>query len=171
MALVIENGSGVTGANSYVTTTAARAYATARAITLPAAGSGTDPLEALLTKALDFIEGLRAEFQGVKVDADQALQWPRYGVVVDGYALDSDVIPTVLKSAQCQLACDAYSTTLMPVGGGREVIKERVEGAVEVNYSPGSGSNPQPQFTAAMALLAPLLTTGLSGGQLTTVRV
>lgn len=174
MALTIETGAGVAGANSYISVTDARAYASARGLTLPAAGVGTDPLEALLIKACDYIEALRGEFQGTKVTKDQALQWPRDGAVVDGYDVDTDEIPAILPLAQAQLACDCYARSdalLMPSGDGREVVRERVEGAVDVQYSPGSGNNPQPEFTAARALLAPLLISALSGGQLGTVRV
>lgn len=164
MALTIENGTGVAGATSYISVADARAYAAARGLTLPAADAA---VEVLLTDALDYIEALRMEFQGVKTAKANALQWPRTGVMLDGYALDVDEIPDVIPNAQAQLACDAYgggtALDLMPVGAGREVIRESVEGAVEVEYAPSGTTNPQPQLTRARALLEPLLK-GRGGG-------
>lgn len=169
MSLTVEDGSLPDGANSYVSVSDTRAFALARGLTLPTTDAA---VEVLLIKALDYIEALRAEFQGSKLSADQELQWPREGVVVDGYPVDADAIPSVLVKAQMQLACDVASLgTLTPVGDGRVVIKERIEGAVEVQYADHGDSNPQPQLTAARALLAPLLEGGGSEGFGISVRV
>lgn len=175
MALTIEDGTGKAGANSYVSVADARAYAALRGLSLPAAGApGDAAIEVLLIKACDFIEALRGEFQGAKTSKANPLQWPRTGVTVDGFELEDDEIPDILPQAQAQLACDCYArsdATLMPTGDGREVVREKVEGAVEVQYAPLGETNPQPIFTAARALLAPLLLSAISGGGLRTVRV
>lgn len=150
MALVIEDGSGVAGANSYISVVDAQAYATAR-------GLAVVITEASLIRACDYLESLRAEYQGTKTDEDQALQWPRYGAYLDGASIDSDEIPDVLPKAQAQLACDILAgTDIMPTSDGREVVEETVQGAVSVKYAP-TGSAPVPQFPAARALLEPLL--------------
>jgi hypothetical protein len=164
MALTIETGAGVANANSYVSVVNAQAWATARGIAVTVT-------EALLLKAMDYLESLRAEYQGIKSDSAQALQWPRAGVYIDGSPFDDDAIPTELISTQCQLACDAYSMSLLPSGDGREVILERVEGVVTKQYSPGSGGAARPHLRAADAFLAPLLKSAIGGGFLTTVRV
>jgi hypothetical protein len=168
MALIIEDGSGVAGANSYISVTNAKAYAAARGLTI---GTVDAAIEILLTKALDYIEALRGEFQGSKTDATQALQWPRAGAYLDGVEIEDDEIPAVLPMAQAQLAVDAYTLDLMPVGDGRAVVRERVEGAVEVQYDPGGNTNAQPSLTAAMALLEPLLESAIGGGLLSSLRV
>lgn len=161
MALIVEDGSLPIGANSYVSVSATRTFAAARGITLPVTDAA---VEVLLVNALDYIESFRTEFQGNKLSAEQELQWPRSGVVVDGYAVDIDEIPAVLPLVQAQLACDVYTLgTLTPISDGRVVIKERVEGAVEMQYADHGDSNPQPQLTAARALLAPLLGAGFNG--------
>lgn len=47
---------------------------------------------------------------GQKSDDDQALRWPRYGVVDrDGYTIDSDVLPQFLKNATSELANHLYT--------------------------------------------------------------
>ena len=159
MALTIEDGSGVAGANSYIDVVAARTYAVARGLTLPAADGD---VEALLIKSMDFIEAYRGDFQGLKTAATNSLQWPRTGVTLDGYPLAEDAIPQVLKDAQAQLAVDAQNADLMPAGTGREVVMEQVD-VVQVQYAETGDTNPQPIFTKAEALLKPLLKSGLFG--------
>jgi hypothetical protein len=159
MALTIEDGSGVAGANSYIDVATARTYAVARGLTLPAADGD---VEALLIKAMDFIEAYRGDFQGIKTAATNPLQWPRTGVALDGYPLAADSIPQVLKDAQAQLAVEAQNADLMPTGTGREVVMERVD-VVQVQYAESGNTNPQPIFTKAEALLKPLFKSGLFG--------
>jgi len=169
VSLTVEDGSLPNGANSYVSVSDTRAFAVARGITLPAL---TGDVEVLLTKALDYIEGLRAEFQGSKLSVAQSLQWPRSGVTVDGFPVATNAIPDVLPKAQAQLACDAYTLgTLTPIGDGRVVIESRVEGAVDTKWADHGDNNPQPQLTAARKLLAPLLLGGESMGFGIAVRV
>lgn len=165
MALVIEDGSVVTGANSYVSEATGQAYADARGIEVAVT-------EQLLIKAMDYLEALRSEYQGTKVSGDQALQWPRSGVVVDEYPIDDETIPQCLKDAQCQLAIDANSVTLQPTGDRREVLSESyAKGLVAKTYSAGNGGSPRPRLTAAEALIAPLLKSSTGEGWLRTVRV
>lgn len=158
MPLVIENGSLVANANSYVSVADARAYAEARASTLPEENAD---VEAALFVAMDYLESLRAEFQGYKVSPGvQALQWPRTGVQIDGWDFPIDAIPNELKFAQIQLAIESASgTDLMPTGDGREVIRKKVD-VLETEWAPGSGGAAQPVFIKVRAFLAPLLQSG-----------
>lgn len=162
MALVVENGSLVAGANSFVTVAEARAYADARALTLPA----EDPaVEAALIVATDYLESLGARFKGEKTDPEnQELQWPRECVNIDGWDVPEDTIPKQLKNAQIQLAIEnAAGVDLMPTGDGREVIRKKID-VLETQWAPGSGGNAQPVFAKVQALLAPLMTSGGFGG-------
>lgn len=159
MALVVEDGSQVTGANSYISLADARAYAVARGKTLSAVDATA---EAALIKAMDLIESYRARFQGTKVSRDQALQWPRTGVVVDTFTIDDDEIPECLPQAQAALAIEAQTTELFANSDGRQIVRERVEGAVDVQYSESGSESPQPSFGLAESLLAPLFS-GASG--------
>lgn len=164
MAITVEDGTGVTGANSYISVVNAQAYATER-------GLAVTVTEASLIRACDYLESLRAQYQGVKTDEDQALQWPRYGAYLDGSSIDSDEIPDILPKAQAQLACDILAgTDIMPSSDGREVLSEAVEGAVSVTYAPTGVGVAQPALTAARALVDPLLST-VGGASLFTVRV
>ena len=166
MALIIEDGTEVAGANSYVDVAGLDAYASARNITtLPATEAEK---EALLIKAMDYISGKEDKFQGSRVTETQALSFPRSNVVIYGFLNDSSNIPELLKNAQMQLAVDASTIDIQPVGKGREVIKEKVD-VIEVEYSEQNDTNVQPVLTKAEAFLDPLYET--SSGGLTTIRV
>ena len=72
MAIVVENGSVVSGANSYISLADFKLYAAARGITLPADAT----VEAYLVKSTDYLESNRNRFVGTLTDRDQALSWP-----------------------------------------------------------------------------------------------
>lgn len=167
MPLTIETGSLIAGANSYVSVADARAYAEVRASTFPVDNAEA---EAALIVAMDYLESLRAEYQGRKVDpTTQSLQWPRSGVVIDGWQVPTDHIPKELIVAQIQLAIEsAAGTDLMPTGDGREIIREKVD-VLETEYAPGAGGAPQPYFAKVRASLGALLK-GSASGRLPVIR-
>lgn len=156
MALIVEDGSGVAAANSYVSVAEARAWVGARGLTLPA---GDTAVEQLLLKAMDLLESYRSQFSGAKTSASNPLQWPRTGATLDGVALDDDVIPTELKSALIQLAFDAQTTDLQPTGSGREVVREKID-VIETEYAKRGSGSITPQLNKALAFLQPLLRVG-----------
>lgn len=168
MALIIEDGTGVAGANSYITPAEVKAYAAARGLTVPADDS---EVEKLCIKAIDYLETLRSDYQGRKIALENSLQWPRSGVVLDGFDLAETVIPNTLKDAQAQLAIEAQTRDLMPTGDGREVKIEKVVGAIEMEYVPTGAGSIQPEFQKVNMLLRPLMKQGLAGLSLKSVRV
>lgn len=106
--LIVEDGSGVTNANTYVDLIYLAAYAADRGLTIPTVDADK---EKSLLKAMDYLESRRGEFQGSKTVGTQSLQWPRTGVSIDCNDLDSDVIPEELKKAQCQLVVEMQTGT------------------------------------------------------------
>lgn len=167
MALTIEDGSGVVGANSYASVAEAQAFASARGVTLSATDS---VVEALLIKASDYLESLEGRYKGDRTDPEQALAWPRSGV----YLFESETefsdaaIPALLLKAQCQLAVDAVSVALLPTSSGKEVIRKKVD-VLETEYAPTGKAVDLPVLTAALAILEPLFKSGSSG--LRTLRI
>lgn len=165
--LVVENGSLLANANSFVSVEEVRNYALFRTYAL----SNPDiEIEKACILAMDYLETFRDKFKGAKVDpAVQTLQFPRDGVFVDNYELPSAVIPQVLKLAQCQLVIEVLAgTDLMPSGDGREVIREKVD-VLETEYALGAGGSPQPSFHKVLRFLEPLLKT--SSVSLTSERI
>ena len=157
MALVIEDGTGKSDATSYVTVAEARAYALARGVTLSAVDAD---VEVLILKTMDYIESYRERFKGWKKTKEQALQWPRYDVYIDGWHQESEDIPQLLKNAVCQAVMEVNNgTDPMPTGTGNAVISEKVD-VIEVEYAAATSSAPSPVMRKVNALLNPLLSGG-----------
>ena len=156
MALTIEDGTIVTGANSYVTLIEIRAFTLARGLDLSAVDDAD--IEALAIKAMDYLEAQRGHYQGKKTEpGTQALQWPRKGVYIDcDEILDQNEIPQELKDAQCQLVIEGYnSVVLQPTETGGETIREVLDD-IEIEYSRNGGVTASPVMSAVRALLDPL---------------
>jgi len=167
MSLICEDGSGKSDSESYISVADASSYHTARGNTAWAA-LATDALrEAALRRATDYMrQAYRSRWQGYKVNEDQALDWPRYDVEVEGYAVDSDIVPTEVKNACAELALRASAADLNP-DLTQGVLSEQV-GSIQVTYDKAS-----PQFTryrAIDALLSPYLKAGGGGCSMGLIR-
>lgn len=129
MPLTIEDGTQVAGANSYVTGTELATYGTARGITF------TGDKEVLLTQAMTYIESLR--FKGDKLTKAQPLQFPRTSLMIDGFYMDLDEIPQLLKDLQCEVAIAIGDGESPLLTIARAVKREKVD-AIEVEYMDSS---------------------------------
>lgn len=101
--LTIEDGSIVSGANSYAEIADVTAYATLYGWSF--SGTSTAQEQAIL-RSMIYIESFEDRFCGGRVSASQALSWPREYVPDakgTGY-LDSDAIPSGLVNALCEAA-------------------------------------------------------------------
>jgi hypothetical protein len=130
MALIVEDGSIVAGANTYVSDADYVAYAKARGKTI-AAGASAREIE--LIRAMDYIESFRKEFQGRKVEVTQPLQWPRSNVYIDCYYAPSTSIPQELRSAQMEAGILLNSTDILKSGTTQNIQKEKLD-VLEVSY-------------------------------------
>ena len=160
MSLICEDGSGKSDSESYISVADASNYHTARGNTAWAA-LATDALkEAALRKATEYmVSQYRDRWQGTRKTEAQALCWPRYDVVVEGYLVDDESVPELIKRACAELALKASSADLNP-DLTQGVAREKV-GQIEVEYDKAS-----PQFTryrAIDALLSPYLKAGGGG--------
>jgi len=131
--IIVEDGSIVEGANSYVSEAQLTTYASDRGITL------TADADVLLIRAMDYIESLG--YKGVKSYRSQPLQWPRRGVYIDGYYVDSDVIPNELKNGLMQTAI-AMDQGFDPLAVQTQGIKSETVDVISVTYMDGSSSSP-----------------------------
>lgn len=154
MALSIEDGTIIAGAESYVSAAECTTYHAARG---NAAWTGTDAVkEAALLKAAQYLDGHYCNrFKGSKYQPlDQTMQWPRVGVFIDGHLLDAYTIPQRLKDAQCELALIALSADLAPsVSAG--IKREKVD-VLETEYFAGAPVGTT-VYTAVNNLLVDLL--------------
>ena len=129
MALIVEDGTGIPGANSYVTVAEIRQYCETRGLTLPPENEG---VETLAVTAFDYVEMFEPQYKGEKVSPNQRTAFPRSGVVIGKYTLPPDEIPWQLKDAQCQATAEALNTDLLP-NLSASVKKEKVD-VIEVEY-------------------------------------
>jgi hypothetical protein len=153
MAIIVEDGTGLADAETYISVADADTYHSQRANAAWAL-LDTPAKEAALRKATDYMMGCYgSRWLGERVSATQALDWPRFDVVARGFSIASDAIPAEVQRACAELALRASSADLAPDIGQR-TLREKVD-VIEVEYDRYS-----PQFTQFRAidnLLAPFL--------------
>lgn len=157
MALTVEDGSGIPGAESYVDVAVLQAFAAARGYSLPA---DVATLEQVLRLGTEFIETYWKQFKGDrKADpVDQGLQWPRINVVIDGFTVSDTTMPVPLLNATAHAA---YEITLgnepLPSSIGR-LVKFTKIGPIEKEFFGGDSVAPQARLRRVEAFLEPILT-------------
>ncbi len=169
MTLIVEDGSIVANANSYADLDYIKAYALARGATLSIDDA---VIEQQVAIAMDYIEGKRNEYQGIKVDSTQSLQFPRDYLIIDGFDFDSTSIPKELKNALSQLIIEQTNGIDILPTSDEPAIKKETVGPISTEYAVNIGSIIKPSIPAVDLLLAPLLkNVSTSGFALTTIRV
>lgn len=133
MTLIVEDGSIVPNANTYVSDAEYTAYCDARGLTY---GADAAAREKEIIKGMDLIESYRDQFQGSKTQYTQPLQWPRVAVYIDDYPVDSDSIPKELKYALIEAASASNTTDIIVNQTNSNIKKEKVD-VLEVEYFDG----------------------------------
>lgn len=152
MALIIEDGTGKTDAQSFVTAVELTAYAVARGVTI------SGDIDSLLVKAMDYFVSREGDLSGSRTfPAVQALPYPREGVYIYDSLIANNVVPTPAKNAQMAIALELQNSDLLGATG-QDVKREKVEG-LEVEYFSG-GAQSKGSFPAIEAALEPLLSEG-----------
>lgn len=153
MALIVEDGTIVAGAESYIAVADADTWHTNRGNTDWTA-LATAAKEQALRKATDYmlqVYGLR--WKGDRVSASQVLDWPREGVEVFGFEIDADVVPDAVANACADLALRASAGDLTP-DVTRRTVRETV-GPITVEYDKNAPA--LPDYQAIDNMLAPYL--------------
>lgn len=164
MALIVEDGTGLSTAESYISAVDASAYHSLRGNTLWSTMS-TNEQEQALRRATDYMGMAYSQaWQGRRVSSTQALDWPRVDVVVNGWYVDSNVIPVIVKNACAELAFKAAAGELL-ADQSQGVIREEV-GPIKVEYDKSSPVNVR--YKAIDALLSPYVTGGAGLGSANT---
>jgi hypothetical protein len=152
--IIVETGSGVANANSYVSVANARVYAEARGVDFPA---DNDEAATMLIRASDYLEAQECLYQGKRTSSAQSLAWPRVGVVLNCDEVPPNVIPKSLIAAQVQLAMAINAGfDLQPNVSPQDYVTREKVGPIETEYADPTKVGIMPTFTAANALLAPL---------------
>ena len=166
MSLIVENGTGVAGADVFASVAAADAYWAARPHRPEAAvwaALSTPQKEGRLREGADAINAHDEYFRGIRRGWVQGLCWPRSDALDDaGYPLPD--LPPMLVAANAELAGKAGTQALRAdIASQSERVASVSAGSVSVTFAGGGsatngdGSTQTTQFTAAMDLLAPLM--------------
>lgn len=180
MSLIVETGSNVNGAESYISVADATTYHANRGNTAWAALASDTVREQCLRRATDFIEQrYRMYWDGYKKYATQVLSWPRtfvYGEpVLYGDSnlpypqlISDTIVPTEVKNACAELALKAstYTDGLLP--DVTDLITEETIGPITTKYDKRSPVSPQ--YKAIDAMLAVYLKDGGMNSATSTVQ-
>lgn len=156
--LVVEDGTIVAGANSFVSEQSIVDYALARGVTLPfASDEDKDKVAILGIMAADYLRIM--PWRGELVQPDQPMPWPRKNFSGTPFFPDN-AVPFAVIEAQRQLTLLANAgTVLIPTWSGTGfLVKEKI-GPIENVYSEkvGVSSDGMPMFPGIAALLDPWL--------------
>jgi len=162
MALIIEDGTVVASANSFITEAEADTILALYGKESVWTTKSSAEKEVLLIQAGSWLN-TKPRWCGCIADVTQAMIWPRTDMYKCGFAIDSDAIPEEVKRAQAFMAVEAISSSIFrnvdPGSNGQTLIGERDKLDVletEKMYSTKASKNgSQILFTEVNCLLKP----------------
>jgi len=167
MSIIVEDGSGLSTAESYISVADASTYFSNRGVTTWASIASDALREAALRKATDYMTATyRNRWEGFRYTEDQALDWPREGVVRDSWAVGYDEVPIEVQRACAEFALKAASAELQE-DLTRGVVREKID-VIEIEYDKNSPERTRYSFIDAM--LAPFLNSIGTGASVQLVR-
>jgi len=138
MTIIVEDGTLVDSANSFVTTDELREYAADRGTIIT---PDDDIVSPHLIKATDYLWALDGKFKGDKITQDQSMPFPRAGIVLsDGTTIAADHIPSAVARAQLELAFRSFlGTDVLPVRtADNPELKRKKIGPIEKEWFQGT---------------------------------
>lgn len=155
MALIVEDGTNIPNADSYVSEADAANISAKLGLILTNS-------EVPLRLAAVYLEKYRNRYQGSKVFDDQSLQWPRDPVYIDKTYNEPDVIPEDLIYAQVAVA-SAISTGSDVFGSSLGSIASKSVGDVSVSYTNNGSTTNAAYMGMVQEYLAPLFNSANNG--------
>jgi hypothetical protein len=158
VALIAEDGTIVTGANSYSTREAASAYHAARDNSAWF-GLTSAEMDAALIKATDYLtQKYNARWKGIKINLTQPLDWPRAGVVTEdfrdpttgpssiirdqlSFLFPEDEVPQEVVDSTAILALETIEGDLLASQSRGGDIKRVKAGSAEVEWFQNASSD------------------------------
>ena len=134
MSLIVETGTKVTNANTYITLDEYKAWLSSRGHDAPADDSAG---EIEILKAMDYLQELN--WAGSRVSREQPLEFPRYDLYHkdSSYNVLSDEIPKDLKDAQIEIAYRMREGFDPAEQVDRNISREQVD-SLSISYANGS---------------------------------
>lgn len=163
MALIVEDGTGLATAESYISVADADTRMTNLGNTNWTTLTATEKEQALRRATVYMEQAYRSRWSGYRNGDTQALSWPRNGVVIDRYILvDDDVVPAAVADACADLAFRAAAGDLN-ADLERGVVRKKV-GPLETEYDRASPQSVR--YRSIDMMLAPYL---MGGGAMATL--
>lgn len=163
MALIVEDGSVVPNADSFVSLTDARSFATLYGTTL---SDDDTEAEVQLRQAYLALVVYEPQLQGYRVSSEQTGIFPRYGVEKNCFDVPSDSIPSEVIQAQLYQA-DAINSgnyNSNSVDTGENLASFEVVGAYKESYQDDSTTNLNTIVQGVVNSLYPLTKAAYCGG-------
>lgn len=134
MSLIVENGTGLSNAESYISVANADTRMTNLGNSNWLTMSTLEKEQALRRATVYMEQAYRSKWQGTRTTITQALSWPRYDVLIDRYNyIASTVVPADVANACADLAFKAAGGDLA-ADLSRAVKREKV-GPIETEYA------------------------------------
>lgn len=139
MAFTLEDGTGLSNANSYCDVAFFKTYFGDLGDTEMVAKADGD-IQTGLIKGTAYIEATyRLSFVGRKALATQALSFPRYSAYEDNFRVEPNVVPLNVKKATCEAAKRSYDYDLnKDIKPGEAGVVEKTVGPITKKWAPGS---------------------------------
>lgn len=149
MALTVEDGTGLSDADSYRSASEFAAWCEKQ--NLDIAAYSDEAIDAALRAAFDYIN-TKWRYKGVRLVSSQAGEFPRSGCI-DWSGYEVSGVPTRVKDAQSYLAYKGLTEDILAdqERGGGGIVSESV-GPISTTYAPGTSQDKD--FTRASGLLS-----------------
>lgn len=170
--IIVEDGTGVASANSFIDTAYLSTYASDRGLSV---SSSQQTQEQHILLAMDYLSYFAERWEGAKSADDNALDWPRTGASIGSVAIAKDAIPEDLKKAQAQLVVEKNSGVLLfpaPVQAVDEgIVIQKTVGPLTKKYSFTTDRTANPNAPIRIAAVWAYLRKLLTSTNHSTVRV
>lgn len=155
MALIVENGSGLSNSESYSSVAEADTYHSDRGNTTWAGILDVEKEQAL-RRATDYMtQWYGQSWKGTRMKMTQALDFPRYAVFFKDRVISYNSVPKEIKNACIELAWRAAQGELLAdVSPSDYVVREKI-GPLETEYSKDAPT--KVKYSAVNAILCPFL--------------
>lgn len=166
MSIVVEDGTGLSNAESYISVAEANTYHTNRG---NSSWTGTDAVkEAALRKATQYLD-VTYVWNGDIKSTTQSLNWPRDNVV-DNQGRDlEDSVPQKIKDATAELAVASLSADLLTVTSNSDYVKREKVGELEIEYKDGSPVGRE--YSLVSRIVSGLYSSKIGGNNINLTRV
>lgn len=165
MSLIVEDGSVVDSADSFISLTDARTYATKYGITIP---TDDDLAEIALRQAYLVLSVSESKLQGRRVEQAQTGIFPRDDVILYGEPMDSDSVPLGAVMAQLY-ACESIGNgyEMNKIKTGQDLESFSVDGVYSEAYMSSARTKTNATIQGVVNSLSPYTKSAVAGGGLT----